>query len=249
MTQFEFLRGYAEQVPTWLDNFTSRSEFERSDFFASRTVIYPGSGIDGQPVKLFGSTHSTHCFIYADYGWKKSELETALQSPTNKFKGYHTFVRIQLSEHDLSPGGWRSHIMHGYEPPHGAPHINTSPFGFLEILERDDNLDDEHGPSRLAIIFLGADGIATYDALYCQHNGTSSPFAIILQDHGFGGNYDRYGANGLLENIALGQNAMPKFMLLANNTDTWTGYERIQNVEGYAGGMHGHIRYLHRHRV
>ena len=69
----------------------------------------------------------------------------------------------------------------------------------LEILQRESGLNDAHGPSRLAILFLGADAIATYDALFCQGDGTRSPYVVVLQDHGFGGNYDSFGEGGTLE--------------------------------------------------
>ena len=39
------------------------------------------------------------------------------------------------------------------------------PYGFLEILELDPEFDDNCGASRLDILFHGADGIATYEAL------------------------------------------------------------------------------------
>ena len=38
--------------------------------------------------------------------------------------------------------------------------VARTPFGFLEVLERDHEFDDNHGARRLAILFLGADGIA-----------------------------------------------------------------------------------------
>jgi len=41
-------------------------------------------------------------------------------------------------------------------------------YSFLQILERKPEYDEAHGPKRLAILFLFADGIATYDALFCQ---------------------------------------------------------------------------------
>jgi hypothetical protein len=54
-------------VPSWLDDFANGDAFERESFFASRIVYYPSSGTDGHPVKLFGSTHSAHSFVYAAY--------------------------------------------------------------------------------------------------------------------------------------------------------------------------------------
>ena len=231
MTPFQYLERKPESVPHWLRDFNKDDTFSRDHFFASRVVYYPGSRFDGQPVKLFGSANSAHCFVYVDYGVNQAALETELANATDGFRGYHTFARVQFSENDLSPGKWQPHVESGYRPPHGKPHINTNPFGFLEVLERDHNLDDNHGPSRLGIIFLGADGIAAYDALFCQRNGTPPPFAVVLQDHGFGGNYDQFGQGGLLERIAKSCAVFPQLLLVATqNTKAWTGFERIRGV-------------------
>jgi hypothetical protein len=120
----------------------------------------------------------------------------------------------------------------------------------LEILERDDDLDDNHGAIRLAILFLGADGIAAYDALFSQQNGTPPPFTIVLQDHGYGLNYTTFGQNGLLQQIASNGNALPRYLLVADGTEPWAGYQRVMdedgdNVEGVTGGMHRNLRYIY----
>lgn len=65
-TPYDYLKSLREPVLAWLANFSSGSKSHRDAFFASRVVYYPGCGTDGQPVKLFGSTHSEHCFVYAD---------------------------------------------------------------------------------------------------------------------------------------------------------------------------------------
>ena len=64
-------------------------------------------------------------------------------------------------------------------------------------MERKPEYDEAHGPKRLAIIFLFADGIASYDALFCQSRNKCEPFGVLLQDHGFGGNYDKFGMGGI----------------------------------------------------
>jgi hypothetical protein len=234
----------SQPVPRWLAQFNNGDSFNREHFFASRIVYYPGSGTDGQPVKLFGSTHSAHCYVYADYGITQAHLEAELGNPSHGFSGYHTLARVQLSEKDLAPRGWRSHV----DPEHMSQNdrglINTLPFGFLEVLERDHALDDSHGAHRLAILFLGADGIAAYDALFCQENGTP-PFAVVLEDHGFGGNYDRFGCGGLLERIAKTCDAIPQWLVVAKNTKPWAGFSRIPEVTGDPGGMHHTPRYIY----
>lgn len=250
MTLYEYLRGLREDIPAWLDNFQDGGPFSRQEFFGSRVVYYPGSGTDGHPVKLFGSTHSAHCFVYADYGVPRSALEAELGHPKYGFRGDHTLSRLQLRETDLVPRGWTSHI-HAGEVPQDRYHfgaVAAAPFGFLEVLERDRECDDNHGARRLAILFLGADGIAAYDALFCQELGHSPPFAVVLQDHGFGGNYNWFGRGGLLERISRDCHVFPRWLLVADNTAPWQGFGRVPDVHGDPGGMHAHVRFLYERR-
>lgn len=242
VTPFEVLGQHPEPLPPWLQAFDRSGPFRREAFFDSRVVYYPGSGTDGHPVALFGSTHSAHCFVYVDYGLEQTAIVRELAHPSRRFQGYHTFARIHLTESDLSQSLWHPTL----EPKdqRKCERGEVTPFAFLEILERDADRGDSHGPSRLAILFLGADGIATYDALFCQENGTPPPFAVVLQDHGFGGNYDRFGQGGLLERIAIRSRTFPEWLLVAQNTRPWTGFLRIRNMDGHPGGMHRCLRFL-----
>lgn len=251
MTLYEYLRGLREDIPAWLDQFRDGAPFPRQEFFGSRVVYYPGSSTDGHPVKVFGSTHSAHSFVYADYGATQSSLKAELGHPRYGFRGYHTLARLQLLESDLTPRGWTAHAHVGEvtkDRYRFAAAVAAAPFGFLEILERDRELDDNHGARRLAILFLGADGIAAYDALFCQKLGHSLPFAVVLQDHGFGGNYDRFGRDSLLERIARECDVVPRWLLVAKNTVPWHGFWKVPDVDGDPGGMHNHLRFLHERR-
>lgn len=243
MTPYEYLRGKRVTIPAWLDGFKEGSLFNRRQFFASRTVYYPGSRTDGHPVKLFGSTHSAHCFVYADYDLPQETLEERLAHPNTRFRGYHTLARIRLSEAELVPEGWIPHV-HPAEVD-TARIVSPPPYGICEILERDEELGDDHGPLRLALLFLGADAIAAFDALYCQSADIPAPFAVVLEDHGFGGNYDRFGSGGLLERIASGCDRIPEWLLVAEGTKPWVGFEPAPDVSGDRGGMGNSLRFLH----
>jgi hypothetical protein len=247
MSIYEYLHQQREDSPAWLGRFNPGDQFPRDQFFASRVVYYPGSGTDGHPVKVFGSTHSAHCFVYADYGVNQATLEEELGDPRYGFRGYETLARVQLREQDLVPRGWTAHVDRTEVPHHRHwfATVAAAPFGFLEVLERNRELGDDHGAPRLAILFLGADGAATYDALFCQRDSVSAPFALVLQDHGFGGNYDRFGAGGLLERIARRCEVMPQWLLVADDMRPWDGFERVPNVNGDRGGMHNNLRFLY----
>jgi len=241
-TIYDYLREHQEPIPIWLERFRPGDPFPREEFFSSRVVYYPGAGNDGQPVKLFASTHSAHCFVYVDYHVRREEIEAELDR--TGFRGYHTLARIFVQERELTPYGWRPHI-EPWEFARAEYILDVAPpFAFLEVLERNSDLDDSHGARRFAVLFMGADGFAAYDALFCQPHSVSPPFAVVLQDHGFGGNWEDFGGGGLLERIAQRTNTFPEMLLVANNTVPWEGYERVE-ARGECGGMGHFVRHLY----
>ena len=152
----------------------------------------------------------------------------------------------EVEESVLCPGGWTPHIQPS-ELKEGANRFaNVRPFGLYVVLKRDEDHDDSHGPERFAVLFVGGDGHATYDALYCQDDGTPPPFLLVVQDHGFGGNYDRFGADGRLEKIARRCDVYPEWLLVGARGDSyepWAGYWD-SGAGPEPGGMRGIPRRL-----
>ena len=226
MTPEEYLKmNYREELPLWLKSFSEDTTFKVEDFFKSRVVFYPGSGEDGHAVKVFGSSHSAHCFVYADYTLGAGSIKVALDTLGSCFSGYKSIYRKNLREEDLSPHGWQSHATLEQqnlwrEHLRRISSFQVQTFGILEIIQRNEGLNDSHGAKRLAIIFLGADAHATYDALFCQDDQTA-PFAVLLQDHGFGGNYFQFGREGIMNDIAVMTKRIPELILVGQGTEPW----------------------------
>ena len=99
---------------------------------------------------------------------------------------------------------------------------------------------EEHGCKRLAILFLCKDAIASYEAIFSNPT-INPPYILVIQDHGFGGNYDCFGQNGLLHRIAKSIQIFPSFIL--NGSKVWDGY-RLLSDEIVYGGMHRNARQL-----
>ncbi len=216
--------------------------FDRETFFSARTVYYPGSGNDGQPVKLCALSHAAHTFIYVDYGVDPGTLVARVNSREQSFRGYAIAHQEEVSKDALRPGGWTPHVS-----ADDLKHSRNSwvePFGWFVVLDRQRGGED-HGPRRLAILFIGGDGIASYDALYCQGDGTPPPYLAVIQDHGFGGNYDRFDLGGLLDRIARSTGVLPKFLLVADSSKPWLGYEDT-GARPEPGGSGSHPRSLYR---
>lgn len=246
MTIYDYLRNDKEQIPSWLLRIKEGDSFPYQDFFASRIVYYPGSYTDGHAVKVFGSTHSAHTFVYVDYMIDQKDLESEMIR--HPFKGYVNLFKIQLSVQDLAPNGWTPSIAFRQNRFHNMAIQISAAYSFLQILERENHLTDDHGPKRLAVLFLFADGIASYDALFCQKFAKRNPFAILIHDHGFGRNYDKFGCGGLMNKIATINGVFPKYLLVAENSKPWSSYSQLNDLEGDLGGMHNSPRFLFERR-
>ena len=253
MLMCDYLYTRSEKTPEWLTSYKVGDNFPYLDFLSSRIVYYPGHGADGQPIQLFSSSHSAHCYVYADYGLSRKSLESDLDHPTKGFRGYYTLDRIDVSVRNLFSVHRKLSYHYFKRDVFGYPKRNLfskgfngiPPYGFIEILERNHDYSDEHGPERLAILFLGLDGIVSYDALFCQKGSISPPFVVVLQQHGFSGNYDTFERGGLLEHIVTTSRVYPSWLLVARGTESWAGFSKVQNVGAVTGGMYATRRYLY----
>ena len=172
-----------------------------------RVGYYPGSGFDGNLVAVANKAHCVHSFLYVDYLVKKEELENMMDK--GSFHGNHSIGRIEWSELDIMPNG-SFPITVNYTPRMSPMHFvdkTIEPYCFTEVLERNADKDDEWGAERFSITFLFADGIATYFQLFVKQF-VKVPWLFLLQDHGFGCNYDRFGKDDYLDAIIRERNSV-----------------------------------------
>ena len=94
---------------------------------------------------------------------------------------------------------------------------------FWVILEREEGWTDAHGPIRIAFLHVQCEAVWLFWKLW-SCTGTPGPFAILLQDHGYGGNWTSFGAKGELFRCAAANEALPEWLLVADNTTTWPDY-------------------------
>jgi hypothetical protein len=237
-----------ELMPDWLAAHAPGRRPSVDDVLRARVVFYPGSGYDGSPVRFFGSRNLAHTFIYADYGVGRAGVERALVE--RSFRGYQQLDRVELTAVDLRVHKVRYHLAPDDIDRQSRFVVNSmkprgAPFGFIEVLERTAAAGDAHGPARLAILFLYADGHAAYDGLFCQ-DWSIPPYAVVIQDHGFGGNYSSFGADGLMHRIATRTGRLPRYLWCADpQSRPWHCYEQVPGIPAERGGMHGMLRTLY----
>lgn len=246
----EYLRlHHKSPMPDWLRAFEFENPvFDAEAFFSSRVVYYPGAYTDGHPVKVFGGSHSAHCFVMVDYWLGEQELDFSLsnQEGAHPFMGYEVQVKIAVGNAELvrhsNPSDLAKYFIDGIPVPKAVGWQKEN-YSYLMILGRRPAFTDDHGPERLALLFLASDAHVTYEALFCQE-GQSPPFGMLLQDHGWGGNYSRFDKGNMFRYAARAM-SFPTFILTTNDdTSVWPGYEQIPDVEYSIGGMHQNRRFL-----
>ena len=240
----DILRHDPEPLPEWLRVFCPN--FSRENFFSSRsrTLFYPGSGTDGQPIRLCSNAHAVHTFVYVDYGVSAEDIVSEM----NEIKGYDIEHLEKLDETLVCPNGWRPRkdLSDSYQRL-----VLTDPYYLYVVLCRKKNFNKTLGPKKLAILFIGRDGFETFDILYCQNSrrrrAIPKPYLIVVQHTGgvLGGNHDRFENDGLLHQYAKEFNALPKLLLVGKPSTAWVGYQDT-GARPITGGADYRVRRLYR---
>ncbi len=181
-------------MPEWLARLQP-AQLEASVFplgeALRHSLYYPAAGFDGRPVQFLGGF--IHSFVYVDYGMEERAVDAEMRAPG--FLGYDLVGRKRLSERDLAPSGWRPQV-----PPQFRDQMSRftdkqengfirKPFATWYIFARNHDRGEDHGPQRFSLVYICADGVATYQALYWQGQTAPEVLAIIQPGTGFGGNY------------------------------------------------------------
>ena len=203
-----------KKIPSWLANIDA--ENQSSPFplkeILSDSLYYPSSGLDGDPVKyLSGNIHS---FVYVDYGIGSDALEAGLNN--SGFNGYHQILSCKITDKKLSPDSWQplSPSRHDGDPERYREDMKK-PFATWSVFQRDDGLDSEHGAERFSLLFLCADGVAAFQALYLSNQCFPLGIAIIQPGYSMGGNWTDFTdpTNLLAATILNNPAGKPRFLL------------------------------------
>jgi hypothetical protein len=202
------------------------------------TLFYPGSGDDFQPLSDFISGSSIDKVYYVDYNeninLSSENVIAALGSD------WYIIEEAQLTPKNFNQNDWTDfwYNIDKVDPQYDP----TKVYGFEIVLKNKLNRKLCH------FHFLRTEAIKTFLILF-NSLLTAPPDVIVLQDHGFGGNWGNqvfgYGEdnNAKFYGINKVSEKMPPFIYVAENTHPWPEYEQITDFEGSYGSA-GHRRAL-----
>ena len=189
-------------VPDWLAEIT-QSTITIDPFPLTQvledSLYYPSSGFDGDPVKyLSGNILS---FIYVDYRHSQGELEDEILK--RGFRGYECVATRSVTERELIPRGWNPRPLTNVEYELSGLTIEgvkslykdlseKKHFCSWSIFQRGEDYTAIHGPSRFSYLYICAEGVAAFQALYLANSVSPKAVAVIQPGHKFGGNWTNF---------------------------------------------------------
>ena len=172
----DFLRGHRQPVPSWLRRVTVKDVHRGPgpwiQHFLDEAIVYPGSGLDGSPIRQMGGV--AHAFLYLDLSVGLAQIKQAIQADGEDQSGLSNLGLLAMAEFDPGPILAESRI-HAPQSPTESQHSN---YGLWAIFNRRDH------EGRFAFMALGGEAIAAISALY----PSTPPKGIVLQEHAFDAN-------------------------------------------------------------
>ncbi len=231
----------------WLTKLT-KEEIETGKFplkdILQNSLYYPSCGFDGGVVKDCNTAArdlDIVSFIYCDYASGKD----AFLEAQNTFSGYHLLGCRDVTHSELTPNGWSPTFPPGIDKQQYMQYsADWKPFIMWSVFERDAIRDESHGPERFSLLYLGGEGVATYQALYWTNNISARAIAIIQPGTGFGLNWtDFRDENGALawviNNNPAGQPELYYYGGYGSNYNNfnWRNYQINRKIENYYGNF------------
>ncbi len=201
-------------------NVLQHGEFPLKDVLRD-LLYYPASGTDGDPVQelpRLDEVGGINSFIYADYAVGEKEVRRQLLDPEDGFKGYRVVFTKSLPETALAPQGWLTlRIGHRDGDPTRYEYAFKLSFILWVVLERDGSPvhRETWGPERFSFLFLGKDGVETYQNIFIQNHCCPKILAVIQPGFAFGHNRTDFRDQRcvLLRTLCQNPAGLPKFLL------------------------------------
>ena len=162
------------------------------------SVYYPACYSDGRPIKYCNTIWrklGVNSFVYCDFAMSEGEAVHQLGT----INGYHVLAHRSLTRNEYIPEGWRLELggreRNRYYDTFLGSAREFPPYAHWAVFERDPGKDILHGPERFSLLYVGGEGLATFQQLYCHHH-VAPEMLCFIQCWGFAGNWTDFTAPG-----------------------------------------------------
>ena len=120
-----------------------------------------------------------------------------------------------------------------------------NPFAQWYLFDRDCSRGEDHGPQRFSLIYLCADGVAAYQALYWQYHTAAAVLTIIQPGTGFCCDYTQ-----ILDSFHNWKSG--RAFRRANKNSTHAGNNKLESAAAATSetaSFHAYFRYKARYQL
>ena len=202
------LYPFARPTPVWLKCLTpadiARGPVPYLKDLVEDALVYPGSGLDGSPVRQCSGV--IHSFIFLDYILAPREVEAELTCARHTGTGFAHHHLVGMADFDAAP--LVAQADPNFTRDERDQYRSEGTGGIWAVFE-------SHGPEtteRFSFLFLHTEAIQSLAALFPSH----PPRAIVVQEHGLGGNCWPSFSNKITE-LAQRWTGTPEFLILGPN--------------------------------
>lgn len=217
----------------------------------SNSLYYPACGFDGGVVKNCNTERrklGIVSFICCDYATGEEEFKRNQDT----FLGYHILGSRAVQPHELIPNGWEQELPPRIRQQNYERYRNyRKPFMHWTVYERDENKEEKYGSKRFSLLYVGGEGVATYQALYWSNHISPRAIAIISEERGSVSNWTNFGSeDGPFAWVVLNNPAgQPDTVYYGSssyggryNKFSWEGFQEDRIVRHYFPYNKGEVR-------
>jgi hypothetical protein len=152
----------------------------------NNSLFYPSCGFDANIIRLESTLYES--FVFCDYGVEEKDFLRKV----NSFLGYKILGIRKLNSTDLMHQNWKFELPPNVSIDHYLQYKDfiKPPFAYWVVYDR--LQDFRHGAKRFSLIYIGGEGVATYQSLYWSNQKTAKGLAIIQPGHAFGMNWTNF---------------------------------------------------------
>jgi len=210
----------------------------------ANSLYYPACDTDGGVVKDCNTLNKAlgiENFIYCDY----TSGEERFNETINSFRGYKAIAVRNLRPNDITPNGWSPIMPPGTNKEEYLKYKDSykKPFAKWVVYQKESQMDEDFGPNRFSLVYIGGEGIATYQAVYWSNNAYPIALAIIQPGTGYGLNWSDFTQPNTHLHWIVTNNPnkqIPKQIYFGgigsnDNYDdlNWNGYEKVRGINRY----------------
>jgi hypothetical protein len=223
--------------------------FDVSFIHGNKSVFYPASGLDTSSVSyLFPEFDS---FVHVDYSHSESQVSNFMETAFIPL-GFKLIGMRHITERMLTPSGFHPmpftpnrHEISRLQDRHIRDRfygVGFKPFARWALYEKETSpLEMKTESRRFSLLHLGAEAMATFEALYLGYRKNPRAICIIKPSEGYGDNWTIFRDpefrfhKMIVQNYSNNQSPMPKVLLTdttegPNHTCFWPGYQNPPEI-------------------